>query len=622
MPRKLWLSQEGHIDPFDYRRDAWVDTLHRWFDYWLLDVPNGIMSQPRATIERSTDVWEDDADWPLPGTSNVGVFLNGTAPGSAGTFGVLAGGGGTATLSFTDLHTQTEAAAINTPEGSQANRLVFLSPALKKDIHISGVPQIELHGSLSTATGNLGVVLMDYSAMPFTRPTRSNDGSVSKTPIEQDCRFGDSTFKADGVTPLDSACYPVKIKPTAAVSQWLVSNGVLDAQNRDSLTVPAPLIPAMSYTFGFPLIGNDYVFPAGHRVGVVVVATYKDYGVFSTFAAPDTPTVTVDTHLSKIDLPIVGGAPAARSSVLFLDTIAPTLTLPSPPTVEATGALTGVSFAASASDNLDDSPSVSCAPSSGAAFPVGATTVSCTATDLSGNTKTGSFSVTVVDTTAPKLTLPAPVSVEATGPSGAVVTYAAASAADVVDASPAVTCSAASGSTFALGTTTVTCTARDAAGNTASGSFAVAVTDKTAPTLSAPRSLTTNATSAKGVRVTFRATASDTVDTSPLVSCKPASGTLFKIGRTVVRCSATDDAANATSASFTVVVLGAADQLKALRAKLVKGRSGKALGKRVDAVLKVLGSRAKACKAVADLKRAVPASSRADVARIAGVLSC
>ena len=80
------------------------------------------------------------------------------------------------------------------------------------------------------------------------------------------------------------------------------------------------------------------------------------------------------------------------------------------------------------------------------------------------------------------------------------------------------------------------------------------------------------------------------------MSCKPASGALFKIGRTVVHCSATDDAANATTATFTVVVVGAADQLKALRAKLVKGRNGKALGKRVDAVLKVLRVRAKACR--------------------------
>src|SRR3954451_4739458 len=35
VPRKIWLSQEGHVDPFDFRRGEWVSTLHRWFDYWL-----------------------------------------------------------------------------------------------------------------------------------------------------------------------------------------------------------------------------------------------------------------------------------------------------------------------------------------------------------------------------------------------------------------------------------------------------------------------------------------------------------------------------------------------------------------------------------------------------------
>jgi X-Pro dipeptidyl-peptidase len=36
VPRKLWLTQTGHVDPFDFRRAEWVDTLHRWFDYWLM----------------------------------------------------------------------------------------------------------------------------------------------------------------------------------------------------------------------------------------------------------------------------------------------------------------------------------------------------------------------------------------------------------------------------------------------------------------------------------------------------------------------------------------------------------------------------------------------------------
>ena len=38
VPRKLWLLRTGHTDPFEQRRTEWVNTLHRWFDYWLYSV--------------------------------------------------------------------------------------------------------------------------------------------------------------------------------------------------------------------------------------------------------------------------------------------------------------------------------------------------------------------------------------------------------------------------------------------------------------------------------------------------------------------------------------------------------------------------------------------------------
>jgi X-Pro dipeptidyl-peptidase len=83
VPRKLWLSRKV-TSTRSTTGAEWVDTLHRWFDYWLQDVPNGIMTEPRVTIERSTDAFEDEADWPLPGATNVDVFLQGTAAGAAG----------------------------------------------------------------------------------------------------------------------------------------------------------------------------------------------------------------------------------------------------------------------------------------------------------------------------------------------------------------------------------------------------------------------------------------------------------------------------------------------------------------------------------------------------------
>lgn len=59
---------------------------------------------------------------------------------------------------------------------------------------------------------------------------------------------------------------------------------------------------------------------------------------------------------------------------------------------------------------------------------------------------------------------------------------------------------------------------------------------------------------AKTARVTFRVTATDDVDGAVPTVCQPKSGSRFKIGRTIVRCSATDSSANAARTSFAVTV--------------------------------------------------------------------
>lgn len=72
------------------------------------------------------------------------------------------------------------------------------------------------------------------------------------------------------------------------------------------------------------------------------------------------------------------------------------------------------------------------------------------------------------------MTVAGDVVVDATEPSGAVVTYAA-SAVDDIDGPVPVACTPPSGSTFPVDDTTVTCVASDAAGNEGSASFDVHV---------------------------------------------------------------------------------------------------------------------------------------------------
>ena len=134
-------------------------------------------------------------------------------------------------------------------------------------------------------------------------------------------------------------------------------------------------------------------------------------------------------------------------TVPVTDTTPPVVTVPADMTVQATspgGAV--VTYVASASD-AGGLASFTCTPASGSTFPVGSTQVTCTATDIAGNTATKTFTVTVTpppDTTPPVITVPADMTVQATNPGGAVVTYVV-SATDAEDGQVTPTCSPASG---------------------------------------------------------------------------------------------------------------------------------------------------------------------------------
>ena len=59
---------------------------------------------------------------------------------------------------------------------------------------------------------------------------------------------------------------------------------------------------------------------------------------------------------------------------------------------------------------------------------------------------------------------------------------------------------------------------------------------------------------AKTARVTYKVTATDDKDGSLPVSCAPKSGSRFKVGRTTVRCSASDSSGNTAGTTFVVTV--------------------------------------------------------------------
>lgn len=227
----------------------------------------------------------------------------------------------------------------------------------------------------------------------------------------------------------------------------------------------------------------------------------------------------------------------AQLAIIALGVAPFALTLPevvTETTTNPSGA--AVAYTATSSDGTPGS----CSPPSGSTFPVGTTTVNCSANNGT-STASGAFPVVLhLSGSVPfSLNLPEVVTAEATSASGAVVTYSATSSNGT-----AVTCSPVSGSTFPLGRTNVNCSAGGL-----TGSFAVFVHDTVRPVLSLPANITTS-----NAVVTFNVTATDAIDPAPVVECNPASGSTFAAGTTVVTCSATDSHANTATGAFLVTV--------------------------------------------------------------------
>ncbi|HZC69224.1 MAG TPA: LamG-like jellyroll fold domain-containing protein [Jatrophihabitans sp.] len=81
------------------------------------------------------------------------------------------------------------------------------------------------------------------------------------------------------------------------------------------------------------------------------------------------------------------------------------------------------------------------------------------------------------------------------------------------------------------------------------------------PSVTVPDPIVVNATSPGGAKVTYQSSAKDAFDEPLSTSCSTASGATFAIGDTQVTCTATDAADHRSSASFTVHVKGAVEQL-------------------------------------------------------------
>ncbi|WP_307868055.1 Xaa-Pro dipeptidyl-peptidase [Micromonospora sp. C95] len=268
VPRKIWLHQGGHGGPGnaasvtlpDGRTWTWKQTENRWFDHWLWQVPNGIMDEPTAVVQREEGVYTTYADWPDPGSREVALRLAATDATTVGTLTSARPPKRAVEQLFVDegrtIHPDT---LVADPEATSPHRLAYLSPALPRDVRVSGRPELRLRLAIANKPdANLTAYLVDYG-------------------------------------PAGSTAAPT-----------VVTRGWMDPQNRRSVSRTDPLRQGKLYDLRWTLEPKDHVFPAGYRIGLVIFSSDQDY----TLLPLGGTRLRVVPHHSELRLPVVGGRAA------------------------------------------------------------------------------------------------------------------------------------------------------------------------------------------------------------------------------------------------------------------------------------------------------------------------
>ncbi len=263
VPRKIWLHRGGHGAP---SRSDYQATVLRWFDQHLKGIDTGILAEPKADVQLADGTWHQFADWPDPAARDAVLHLGATSATAPGTLSTTGPGGDTA-QSFTDIGRTANATTLSAnPDQANANRLVYRAPTLTADAKMSGTPRVTLRTAVQNRKdANVTALLVDYG----------------------------------GSSPV------------------IVTRGWIDPQNRAGPSTGQAVVEGQEYDLTFALQPRDYVFAAGHRIGLVVISTDYEFTLRPTAGT----TLRLAPARSTLTVPLTGISPPAND---FTVAVAPT----------------------------------------------------------------------------------------------------------------------------------------------------------------------------------------------------------------------------------------------------------------------------------------------------------
>jgi len=138
------------------------------------------------------------------------------------------------------------------------HRLIYLTPELAEDLHISGLAEITIRVAANKPAVNLSVWLVSLPWQEGRRPK---------------------------------------------ITDNIITRGWADPQNHSSLSESEALVPGEFYTLTFKLQPDDQIIPKGQKIGLMIFSSDRE---FTLWPEPGTE-LTVNLDATSISLPVVGG---------------------------------------------------------------------------------------------------------------------------------------------------------------------------------------------------------------------------------------------------------------------------------------------------------------------------
>ena len=229
----------------------------------------------------------------------------------------------------------------------------------------------------------------------------------------------------------------------------------------------------------------------------------------------------------------------------------PKIMVPEDVLVEASGPLTLIDIGEAMA--TDESGILSLSNNAPSSFPLGINTIIWTAVDGSGNMAIASQTVTIQDSTPPKISPLSDISLEARSSTQNLVTLDIPEISDevgvmsIINDAPEV---------FPLGETIVTWISTDVIGNVSTLSQSIVLIDSTAPRIAFSEDLVIEASSL--VQNQIELVIPETSDDVEIVSIINDAPEVFPLGETIVTWTATDSSDNSSSQSYTITFIDSA----------------------------------------------------------------